>query len=307
MTKLQKVTVAKCLQLANINESPRLDGIIERVNVSVFQPVWEGCVCVSVCARARTLWCTRKDKMAHRRSLQFFSNAHTEAGTDTEQKNVLMVMATDSLRVTGLMTTCSPCPRICSCHLGPAHPAINQHAGPRTEKYSALHSKRLPFHHARLHNGALEKTWANNTSRKTTPTSLGFFYKVVEGLVPVITPCDFITQQKPGRCIRSTRDKSMHLSQNPVENYTRNNGRYYCVPETHTDQCRHPYFPKIIVEWNHLDDTIVHQKSIDSFKSALAKARSQIVPANCAPPTITPMPVNGWLVMYWSRQTKSRL
>ena len=27
---------------------------------------------------------------------------------------------------------------------------------------------------------------------------LGFFYKVVEGLVPAITPCDFITPQKPG-------------------------------------------------------------------------------------------------------------
>ena len=36
----------------------------------------------------------------------------------------------------------------------------------------------------------------------------------------------------------------------------------------------HSYFPKTIVEWNHLDDTIVHQKSVD-FKSAPAKARSQ--------------------------------
>ena len=31
---------------------------------------------------------------------------------------------------------------------------------------------------------------------------------------------------------------------------------------------------RTIVEWNHLDDTIVYQKSVDSFKSALAKARS---------------------------------
>ena len=67
------------------------------------------------------------------------------------------------------------------------------------------------------------------------------------------------------------------------ENYTGNNDRCYCVPETHTDQYHHSYFPRTIVEWNHLDDTIVHQKSVDSFKSALAKSHEPIVPANCAP------------------------
>ena len=82
-------------------------------------------------------------------------------------------------------------------------------------------------------------------------------------------------QNNTGQRIRSTRDKCMYLSQNPVENYTRSNDRCYCVPESHTDQYRHSYFPKTIVEWNHLDDTIIHQKSADRFKLALVKARSQ--------------------------------
>ena len=63
-----------------------------------------------------------------------------------------------------------------------------------------------------------------------------WIYKVVESLVPAITPFDFIIPQKPGRCIRSTRDKSTYLSQNPVEQYTRNNDRCYCVPESHTSR-----------------------------------------------------------------------
>ena len=45
------------------------------------------------------------------------------------------------------------------------------------------------------------------------------------------------------------------------------------VRETHTGQYRLPYFPKTIIEWNHLNYTIVHQKSVDGFKSPLAKAR----------------------------------
>ena len=123
--------------------------------------------------------------------------------------------------------------------------------------------------------GLLRKHDLTTLQERRLQLRLGFFYKVAEGLVPAISPCDFITPQKPGRHIRSTRDNSMYLSQNLVENYTRNNDRCYCVPDSHTDQYRHSYFPKTIVEWNHLDNTIVHQKSVDSFKSALAKARSQ--------------------------------
>ena len=93
---------------------------------------------------------------------------------------------------------------------------------------------------------------------------------LLQGLVPEITPCNFITPQKSGQRIHSMGDKSMYLSQNPVENYTLNNDRCYCVRESHTDQYCHSYFQKTIVEWNNLDDTIIHQKSVDSFKSALA-------------------------------------
>ena len=53
------------------------------------------------------------------------------------------------------------------------------------------------------------------------------------------------------------------------------------VPETHTDQYRHSYFPNTTAQWNHLNDTIVHQKSVDSFKSPLAKARIVCLLVGC--------------------------
>ena len=122
--------------------------------------------------------------------------------------------------------------------------------------------------------------------KKATPTSLGFFYKVVESLVPVITLCNFITPHSTETRMTHPlheRQKHMYTVTKPSRKLwleqrktKKMNNRCYCLPETHTDQYRHAYkFPKTIIEWNNLDDTIVHQKSIDSFKSALAKARSQ--------------------------------
>ena len=92
--------------------------------------------------------------------------------------------------------------------------------------------------------GLLRKHELTTLQERRLQLRLGFFYKVVEGLVPATTPCDFITPQKPGRHIRSTRDKSTYLPQSPVENYTRNNDRCYGVPELHTDQYRHSCFSK---------------------------------------------------------------
>ena len=37
------------------------------------------------------------------------------------------------------------------------------------------------------------------------------------------------------------------------------------------------------------------------FYIGSGKSQEPIVPANCAPPTVAPMPVNGWLATYWSR------
>ena len=98
---------------------------------------------------------------------------------------------------------------------------------------------------------------------------------MVEGKVTALNPDDFVTPQKPGRRIRATRRLSTYQTQNPVENYIRNNDRCYNIPNSKTEQYKHSFFPKTIIEWNHLDGTIVKETSLNSFKAALAKAGSQ--------------------------------
>jgi hypothetical protein len=99
-----------------------------------------------------------------------------------------------------------------------------------------------------------------------------FFFKVVEGLVPALPPDQFVTPQKQGRQIKSSQRPLHFVSNNPVENYIRNNDRCYIVPRANTEQYRNSYFPRTIIAWNHLDNKTVHSASPECFKSALAKA-----------------------------------
>ena len=96
------------------------------------------------------------------------------------------------------------------------------------------------------------------------------FFKVVEGLVPAI-PADKLTkQQKPGRFIRSSTDKNF-ISSNTINSYIRNNDRCFVVHPCRTDQLRNSFFCRTVVEWNHLDNNIVHSASVNSFRTAISQ------------------------------------
>ena len=71
-------------------------------------------------------------------------------------------------------------------------------------------------------------------------------------------------------------------------------------PESHTDQHHHSYFPK--TNWVEPPERY-HRPSKVRWQLWIGSGKSQypIVPANCSPPTVAPLPVNGWLATYWSR------
>ena len=66
---------------------------------------------------------------------------------------------------------------------------------------------------------------------------LVYFYKIVEGLVPAIPCTNFLEQQKTGRQIRSTRSSDF-LTQNPIQNYVRNNNKCFKTQPCNTEQKR---------------------------------------------------------------------
>ena len=100
---------------------------------------------------------------------------------------------------------------------------------------------------------------------------LVYFYKIVEGLVPAI-PCEkFLVREKTGRQIRSTQSKDF-ITQNPVENYVRNNNKSFKIkPCTVTEQYTNSFFIRTTIEWNHLSDQIVNAQSVPCFRAAIRK------------------------------------
>nr|KAG5694853.1 hypothetical protein BaRGS_028781 [Batillaria attramentaria] len=123
--------------------------------------------------------------------------------------------------------------------------------------------------------GLLKKYKLHTLQERREQLRLTFFFKVVEGLVPAIPPDKFLIPQKPGRRIRPRTYQSTSHTNNPVENYIRNNDRCFAVPRCNTEQYKQSFFPRTIIAWNRLDDTVVHSDSVECFKSALAAASSR--------------------------------
>ena len=50
----------------------------------------------------------------------------------------------------------------------------------------------------------------------------------------------------------------------------RNNDRCFVVHPCRTEQLRNSFFCRTVVEWNHLDNNIVHSASVNSFRTAIS-------------------------------------
>jgi hypothetical protein len=99
---------------------------------------------------------------------------------------------------------------------------------------------------------------------------LTFFYKVVEGLVPAMHCQDFLTPIRPKRRIIAKEFKDC-VATNIVERHSTNNSKCYKLPVCNSEQFKNSFFPKTVIEWNHLDEETVRSTSLESFKTALCK------------------------------------
>lgn len=99
---------------------------------------------------------------------------------------------------------------------------------------------------------------------------LVFLFKVVEGLVPAIPPTTHLVPIRNKRKITAKKFENC-VSKNIVESSQTNNNKCYRVPTSRTDIYRYSYFPRTIVDWNHLDDRTISAKKVEDFRSSLTK------------------------------------
>jgi hypothetical protein len=83
---------------------------------------------------------------------------------------------------------------------------------------------------------------------------------VVEGLVPAIASEDYL---------KEIRNKKKRKAKQYEGLGTVNNSRSFELIQFKTDIKKNSFFSKTIVDWNHLEDSVVCAKTVEGFSSAL--------------------------------------
>ena len=93
---------------------------------------------------------------------------------------------------------------------------------------------------------------------------LTFFFKVVEGLVPAMQSHDFLTLVRGKRLIKSKQYTDC-VTSNIIDIQSTNNSKCFKNAQCKTEIYKNSFFPRTIIDWNHLDDNIVRAETVDSF------------------------------------------
>lgn len=105
---------------------------------------------------------------------------------------------------------------------------------------------------------------------RRTINRLVFFYKVVEGLVPPIPPEEYLQPVRARRQIKSKKFSDC-VTTDILDRQVVNNNSGFKVEQCRTEQYRNSFFARTTVDWNHLDNSIVHAETVEGFKTALRK------------------------------------
>ena len=97
---------------------------------------------------------------------------------------------------------------------------------------------------------------------------LGYFYKITNGLVPAINSSDYLAPVSNKRRIK-TKVHSEYLADNPIQNLSRNNSKCFKSIHAKSEQYKKSFFIKTIRDWNSLDNELVCEETIESFKIKL--------------------------------------
>ena len=119
----------------------------------------------------------------------------------------------------------------------------------------------------------LEQLQLPSLQERRKQRRLIFLYKVVEGLVPAVPPEQFLKpKQRNKRQIRAKRFSNC-VTNNIVSRSETCNTKAFEIPRSYTDQYKQSFFVNTLLDWNHLDESVVSATTIDSFKNKLLHQR----------------------------------
>ena len=98
---------------------------------------------------------------------------------------------------------------------------------------------------------------------------LVFFYKVVGGQVPALPCHEYLTPIRNKRQIKSKQFTDC-VSSNPIDNQSTNNSKCFKPIQCQSDLFRNSFFSKTVIDWNHLEDSVVCAETVNSFRKAVS-------------------------------------
>ena len=114
----------------------------------------------------------------------------------------------------------------------------------------------------------LQSLELSSLENRRSSNRLIFMFKIVEGLVPAIPPSEFLKPVKEKRQVKVKRFENCETT-NILDRHTSKNNRSFAVEHCKTEQLKHSFFVRTVVEWNHLDTATVRSETVESFKQAL--------------------------------------
>ena len=101
---------------------------------------------------------------------------------------------------------------------------------------------------------------------------LGLMYKITGGLIPAISPQNYLTPVSANRRrIRPTKYEDFETT-NIIDRHEVRNTRGFQLSAYNTKQYQNSFFVQTVVDWNHLEENIVKAGSASAFTSALSRS-----------------------------------
>ena len=86
--------------------------------------------------------------------------------------------------------------------------------------------------------------------------------------MPAMQSHDFLTPIRGKRQIKSKQNTDC-VTSNIIDKQSTNNSKCYKIIQCNSETYKNSFFPRTIIDWNHLDDNFVHADTVEGFRKAV--------------------------------------
>ena len=86
--------------------------------------------------------------------------------------------------------------------------------------------------------------------------------------MPAMQSHDFLTPVRGKRLVKAKKVTDC-VTKNIIDSQSTNNSKCFRTVQCNSDTYKNSFFPKTIIDWNHLEEDLVRTEIVDSFRIAV--------------------------------------